>query len=82
VTGTDRALLEALRAAHAAGEGIGETVARACARLAAELGRTEAVLSNRPGSWEAGLVRDLLSGTVGWDDGYLPGYAAPGGEQP
>jgi hypothetical protein len=32
------------------------------------------VLKNRPGSWEAALVADLLSGTVGPGDEQLPMY--------
>ena len=72
--GHDHALLAALRTAHQEHEDIGETVARALARLAAELGGTEALLSNRSGSWEAGHVRGLLAGTVGESDEYLPDY--------
>ncbi len=39
-----------------AGEDIGETTARALARLATELGGSGEVLRNRPGSWEAAAV--------------------------
>jgi len=77
--GHDYALLMALRTAHAAGEDVGETVARALARLAAELGSSEQVLGNRPGSWEAAAVAGLLSGTVGPDDERLPLFGGPGG---
>ena len=63
--GHDYQLLAALRTAHAAGEDIGETVARALARLAWELGSTASVVPNRPGSWEAAAVMELLGGTVG-----------------
>jgi hypothetical protein len=65
MSGHDVQLLAALRSAHAAGEDVAETIARACARLAAELGGAEAVLSNREGSWEASHIRDLLDGTIG-----------------
>jgi hypothetical protein len=65
MSGHDVQLLAALRTAHAAGEDVAETIARACARLAAELGGAEAVLSNREGSWEASHIRDLLDGTIG-----------------
>lgn len=65
VSGHDWQLLAALRTAHAAGEDIGETVARALARLAWELGNAFAVLENRSGSWEASIVAELLGGTVG-----------------
>jgi glyoxylase-like metal-dependent hydrolase (beta-lactamase superfamily II) len=79
MAGHDYALLAALRTAHAAHEDVGETIARACARLAAELGGTEQVLANRPGSWEASAVRELLRGTVGPDDEELPASGGAGG---
>jgi hypothetical protein len=79
MSGHDYALLAALRTAHAAHEDVGETIARACARLAAELGGTEQVLANRPGSWEASAVRELLRGTVGPDDEELPASGGAGG---
>jgi hypothetical protein len=52
-------------------------LAAALATAAARLGSSHALIAGRPGSWEAGLIRQLLGGTVGWDDEYLPGYAAP-----
>lgn len=73
MSGHDFQLLAALRTAHARSEDIGETIARALARLAAELGSSFAVLANRPGSWEASSVRELLRGTVGPGDEHLPG---------
>lgn len=76
MSGHDHALLAALRTAHAAGEDIGETMARAVARLAAELSASAAVTANRPGSWEAALIADLLRGTVGPDDENLDMYGA------
>jgi hypothetical protein len=72
--GHDWQLLAALRTADAKGEDVAETVARALARLAAELGSSHAVLANRPGSWEAAWVAMLLHGTVGEDDGALDDY--------
>jgi hypothetical protein len=66
--GSDWQVLAGLRTAHARGEDLGQTIARALARLAAELGSTDAVLANRPGSWEAAALGDLLRGTVGPDD--------------
>jgi hypothetical protein len=77
--GHDYQLLGALRTARAAGEDVGETVARALARLAAELGGTAEVIANRPGSWEASAVAQLLHGTVGPDDENLPRFGGPGG---
>ncbi len=79
MSGHDYALLMALRTAHAAGEDVAETIARALARLAAQLGGSRQVLVNRPGSWEASAVRELLRGTVGPDDEELPVYGGPGG---
>ena len=44
---------------------------------AAELGSSDALIAGRPGSWEADLVRQLVKGTVGWDDDYLADYQEP-----
>jgi hypothetical protein len=79
MSGHDYVLLMALRTAHAAGEDVGETIARALARLAAELGGMWQVLANRPRSWEARLVADLLQGTVGPGDENLPPYGPGAG---
>ena len=38
------------------------------AAAAARLGRSEALIHGRAGSWEADLVRRLVAGTVGWQD--------------
>jgi hypothetical protein len=74
--GPDAAILGALAAAHAGGQDIGEFTCRALARLAAGLGSSAAVTANRPGSWEAGLVRQMLASTVGEDDEDLGRAAA------
>lgn len=76
MTDTDRdrttsAAAELILAAHATGLDIAEWVAGVLARAAAALGSTDALLANRPGSWEAAHVRALLAGTVGADDEYL-----------
>ena len=42
------------------------------ARVAALKGGSDALTAGRPGSWEASLVDQLLAGTVGFDDEYLP----------
>ena len=68
MSGRDAAALAALRSAHAEHEDIGEFIARALARLAWELGGSWYVLENRPGSWEADYVRQLLQGTCGDGD--------------
>lgn len=39
--------------------------------VAANIGGVEAVLAGRPGSWEAGLVHDLIRGTAGDDSELL-----------
>jgi hypothetical protein len=41
-------------------------------RAAARLGSLDALTSGRPGSWEAALVDQLVRGTVGYHDEYLP----------
>ena len=68
MSGHDCALLMALRTAHAAGEDVAGFLARGLARLAWELGGADLVLENRSGSWEASHIRDLLHGTVGYDE--------------
>ena len=65
------AVLDAVREEHDFGGWLAEVLATA----AAELGSTAALISGRPGSWEADLVRQLVHGTVGWDDDYLASYA-------
>lgn len=44
------------------------------ARVAAAEGGIDAVLRNRPDSWEAAAVRQLMAGTVGEDEEHLDGY--------
>jgi hypothetical protein len=67
----DALAITALSAAWWEGQDVGEFLARALARLAVELGGSEAVIANRPESWEAALVRDLLTGTGGAYDEHL-----------
>jgi len=47
-------------------------LASVLAQVAAREGSSGALTAGRPGSWEAALVRELLAGTVGCDDEYLP----------
>jgi hypothetical protein len=61
------AILEAAKAEH----DFGGWLAAVLSSVAAELGSSEALTAGRPGSWEANLVRQLVKGTVGWDDEYL-----------
>jgi hypothetical protein len=76
MSGHHYAALAAFRTAVASGEDIGEFIAHTLARLAADFGGTVAVIANRPGSWEASLVAELLSGTVGPGDENLDMYRA------
>ena len=46
-------------------------LAEALAAVAANVGGRETLLAGRPGSWEADLVRQLLAGTVGYEDEHL-----------
>ena len=48
-----------------------ERHAAALAQAAAHLGSSQALLANRPGSWEAAHLRALLAGTVGEADDAL-----------
>jgi hypothetical protein len=68
-----RAVLHAVRDEH----DFGGWLASVLASVAAELGSTFALTAGRPGSWEADLVRQLVKGTVGWDDDYLDSYKEP-----
>jgi hypothetical protein len=45
------------------------------AHAAARLGTSNALTAQRPGSWEATLVDQLVKGTVGYNDELLPSYA-------
>jgi hypothetical protein len=68
------AVVEAVRAEH----DFGGWLASVLASAAAELGSSRALIARRPGSWEAELVIQLVCGTVGWNDEYLP--PAPEGD--
>jgi hypothetical protein len=48
-----------------------EFIILAVAGVAANVGGVEQLLAGRPGSWEAGLVRDMLTATVGHDEAFL-----------
>jgi len=64
-----RAILAAAREQH----DFAGWLAQVLARVAGQLGSSDALIEGRPGSWEASHVEGLVKGTVGWDDGYLPG---------
>jgi hypothetical protein len=50
-------------------------LAAVLATAAGRLGSSDALIAGRPGSWEASLVDQLVKGTVGYGDEYLPGPA-------
>jgi len=66
------ALTRAARAEHDFAGWLAAVLAAAAGRL----GSSDALTAGRPGSWEASLVDQLVKGTVGYGDEYLPG---PGG---
>lgn len=71
--GARAAVLIAVRDEH----DVGGWLAGVLASVSAHLGSTEALIAGRPGSWEADLIRQLVRGTVGWDDDYPADYEAP-----
>ena len=50
-------------------------LAHVLAAAAGQLGGSDELIIGRPGSWEASLVDQLVKGTVGHGDEYLPGPA-------
>jgi hypothetical protein len=48
-------------------------LAAVLATAAGRLGSSDALIAGRPGSWEASFVDQLVKGTVGYGDEYLPG---------
>ncbi len=61
------AILAALRHEH----GFAGWLAGILSDVAAQLGSADALTADRPGSWEAALVQQLVKGTVGWDNELL-----------
>ena len=55
----------------------GRWLAGVRARAVADLGSSDAVIASRPGSRGAHLIRQLVKGTVGWDDGCLVNFREP-----
>jgi hypothetical protein len=62
------AITEAARAEH----DFAGWLAGVLAIAAAGVGSSDALTAGRPGSWEATLVNQLVKGTVGPGDEYLP----------
>lgn len=69
---TERAIETLLRAARTEHDFAG-WLAYVLAQIAGQLGSSDALIEDRPGSWEASLIDQLVKGTVGQDDKYLPG---------
>ena len=63
------AITRAARAEHDFAGWLAHVLAAAAARL----GGSDELTIGRPGSWEASLVDQLVKGTVGHRDEYLPG---------
>lgn len=76
-----QAVEEIIRAATC-GTDFGGWLAGVLAEAAARLGSSAALLSSRPGSWEADLINRLVRGTVGWDDDYLADHLPRPREHP
>lgn len=68
---TDRAVEALLRAARTEHDFAG-WLAHVLARVAGQLGSSDALIAGRPGSWEASVVDELVKGTVGHGDQHLP----------
>jgi hypothetical protein len=73
-TGREQLLAKAVRvlteAARTTGD-FAEFLTHATAGAAANIGSIDALLAERPGSWEAHYVRDMLTATVDYDEQYL-----------
>jgi hypothetical protein len=65
------AITQAARAEH----DFAGWLAGVLAAAAGQLGGSDELIIGRPGSWEASLVDQLVKGTVGHGDEYLPGPA-------
>lgn len=63
-----RALTQAARDEH----DFAGWLAAVLADVAGNLGSSDALTAGRPGSWEASFVDQLVKGTVGYSDEYLP----------
>ncbi len=68
---TSRAV-EALTRAARTEHDFADWLAAVLAQVAGQLGSADALIAGRPGSWEAALVAQLVSGTVGYDNEALP----------
>lgn len=64
--------------AREAGHDVGEYVCHRLAEAAAQFGSVEDLMVNRPGSWEAAGVKDLILNTVGYGPDDLAQWAGAG----
>lgn len=67
-----RAAVDAICAAVDGEHDVPGWLAAVLAQAAARKGGSDALTAGRPDSWEASLVDELVKGTVGYDDEYLP----------
>lgn len=66
-------LVELVRAANRDKIEIADWLAQGLAEVADELPeKAESLLARRVASWEAGLVRELINGTIGWPEDLDP----------
>ena len=79
--GHTRAAVDALTRAVDKEHDFAGWLAGVLAVVAARKGSSDALTAGRPGSWEAALIDQLVKGTVGHDDEYLPDYRDNGGRQ-
>lgn len=71
----DNAVKAVLQAAARSEHDFAGWLAAVLADVAGQLGSSDALIEGRPGSWEASSVDQLVKGTVGYNDEYLPGPA-------
>jgi hypothetical protein len=64
-----KAVIQAARSEH----DFAGWLAQVLAAAAGQLGGSDELTIGRPGSWEASFVDQLVKGTVGYGDEYLPG---------
>ncbi len=67
------AILRAVRHQH----DFGGWLAGVLASVSADPGSPFTLTAQRPGSWKADLVQQLVKGTVGYDDDYLTDFKEP-----
>jgi hypothetical protein len=76
MTGYTKPAISAVLAAARAEHDFAGWLADVLAKVAGQLGSSDALTAGRPGSWEAALVDQLVCGTIGHDGEALPGPIA------